>query len=449
MEPPPATDFESAMAECISDSSENTEVKIAGLTKNPPDELNSGQTAAFKKLLRLLWKEDRQMASLLGAAGTGKTFLVGRIVEALTQKAHLKVLAVAPTHQAVGQLEKLYDGNGITVNTIQSALGLQLQRDHKGDYELVPSGEPDIGEFDLVIADEASMVGEELWEYVEASTHGSDLRWLFVGDPHQLSPIDESPSPALKQPGVELDTIVRQTQNNPIIRLATQVRKGGSFYPLPEETTNGGLGIYEVRHYEATEKAARALDKNPTGTRLLAWRNDTVEKWTRRIRNALYPDSQRFEAGMHFLAQSTYNPGEFIKFHTSALLKVEEARKTDTRLGEDGPKVPAWSLDVVEEANQQPHTGVLVPRGQGEQVLDDYTEKMAEQEQWARFYEAREQFAELRYSASTTVHKSQGANERTVFCDVGDLAANPDPEERRALEYVACTRASDVLVLIR
>jgi ATP-dependent exoDNAse (exonuclease V) alpha subunit len=415
---------------------------------DPPEELTPGQTDAWQEVLMRLSQE--QMASLLGAAGTGKTFLLTRIAGRLEEMG-LKVLAVAPTHQAVGQIEKLFSGDSITVNTIQSALGLQLQRDHKGDYELVPSGESDVGEFDLVIADEASMIGRELWTHTKAAARGSGPKILFVGDPYQLPPVSEAASPALEQHGAKLTGIVRQQQGNPIIELATQIREDPSrgFYPLPEETkTDGDLGIYEVRQYKATEKAARAFEKNPTGTRVLTWRNDTAAKWNRRIRRALYPSEERFAEGMHLLAQEAYNPGEFIKFHTSALLKVEAVRKTTSQLGDNGPSIPVWSLDLVEEASRQPHTDVLVTRGQGQQTLEEYTDAMAEQQNWSEYYQVKEAVASLEFSAAGTTHSAQGTTLDTAFIDTADIEACYG-DEAQALKYVALTRASDVLVLIR
>ena len=454
--PAPATDFEQALEDFLysrdgdtDTTSKSPEEVLREAAEDPPEELTSGQTDAWRDILTRLSgaTASGQMASLLGAAGTGKTFLLTRIAGRLEEMG-LKVLAVAPTHQAVGQIEKLFSGDSITVNTIQSALGLRLQRDGRGGYQLVPEGEADVSQYDLIIADEASMIGRELWTHVEVSGYGSDLRWLFVGDPYQLPPVNEAPSPALEQPGAKLTEIVRQAQNNPIIDLATRIRNGGSFYPLPEETTNGELGIYQVRQHEATEKAARAIEKDPTGTRVLAWRNKAVGKWCRRIKNRLYPDAGRFAEGMHMLAREGYSPPDtpVIKFHTSALLEVKEARKTDTQLGSAGPRVPAWSLDLKEKASGQPHTGVYVPRGQGEQLLEDYTEKMAGQEQWSEYYEAKEQFAALRYSAASTVHKSQGQSHRTTLVDVSDLKACR--EEFQELAYVAATRPEKHLVLI-
>jgi exodeoxyribonuclease-5 len=458
MKPPPATDFESTIEEFFSSTggdatsgatSKSPEEILRKAAEDPPEELTSGQTGAWRELLMRLSQE--QTASLLGAAGTGKTFLLTRIAGRLEEEG-LKVLAVAPTHQAVGQIEKLFSGDSISVNTIQSALGLQLKRDGRGGYQLVADGEPGVDQYDLIIADETSMVGRELWTHIAASNHGSALKWLLVGDPYQLPPVSEAPSPALEQPGAKLTEIVRQAEGNPIIGLATQIREDPSrgFYPLPDETkTDGDLGIYEVRQYQATEKVARAFEKDPTGTRVLAWRRKTVAKWCRRVKNALY-SGKRFETGMHVLARESYSPPEtpHIKFHTSALLKVEAVRKTTSQLGDAGPTVPVWSLDLREEANRQPHTDVLVTRGQGEQTLEEHTDAMAEQQNWSEFYEAKEAFCSLQHASSSTVHASQGITKKTIFCDVSDIQACWG-NEAQALKYVAVTRASDALVLIR
>jgi exodeoxyribonuclease-5 len=419
---------------------------LEAVSEDPPGALTTGQADAWESVTGQLSAGD--MAALLGPAGTGKSFLITRLAERLSEEG-LKVLVVAPTHQAAGQLEEIYDGDSLTVNTVQSALGLVLKRDGQGDYELVPDGEPDVGEHDLVICDEASMVGSEVWSYVVASTRGSDLKWLFVGDQFQLPPVNEAPSPALQQPGAELTEIVRQAAGNPIIEIATQIREGGTFYPMPDPKTNGEEGIYEIRSYKATEKAARGVEKNPRGTRVLCWRNQTVRKWCRRIKNTLYSGEDRFTEGMHLLAQSSWAPEDTIKFHTSDLLEVQEARETDEKIGTSGPTVPVWSLDVKNHTASTRHSGVLVPRDGAQKTIDSYTDKMAQRQEWSELYEVKESFAEVRYGAATTVHRAQGTTLDTVLVDTDDLAANWDDAERNALQYVAATRPARHLILIR
>jgi exodeoxyribonuclease-5 len=431
-------------------TSNDLEVKVAHLANSPPDALTEDQKQAWRRVLSVLYREDQSMASLIGPAGTGKTFLTTRLIDMLTGIG-LKILCTAPTHQATHVLSDIYDGDGLKVSTIHSALGLRVTRDGQGDYTLVQDGEPSVQEFDLVIVDESSMLGRKEWNYLEPHTHGGGPKFLFPGDKAQLPPPNELPSPALDQPGAQLETIVRQASENPIISLSEQIRNGGDFNPLPEPRVHpdGEQGIYMIDRREAVEKAARAMEKNQTGTRFLAWRNKSVDKWANRVRSLRHPDAERFAEGMTVLAQEPYMPGEQeIFFHTSALLRVLSVEKTDKQLGSNGPSAPAWKLDLYHESENRTVRNVYVTRGRGKRMLDNYTDKCAERQEWDELYDAKESFARLRYSAAATIHTSQGDSIKNVFLDLSDLQANYNPDERRALAYVGVTRAESTLVLI-
>jgi len=151
---------------------------------------------------------------------------------------------------------------------------------------------------------------------------------------------------------------------------------------------------------------------------------------------------------MHVLSQDAYTPDDNIEFNSSALLEIKEARKTETKMGNDGPVVPAWSLDVLHKAKSKPVDDVLVPRGSTGQKLDDYTDKMAGRQNWSELYAAKDMFAEVRYHASSTIHRCQGVTQKVTFVDVSDVNACWTGEEQ-ALKYVAATRPEEALVLIR
>lgn len=102
-----------------------------------------------------------EMCGLQGYAGTGKTTLIGELVQRLhaDQK---RVYACTPTHKAAQVLRSKMAGRGVDVGTIQSFLGLKLVRDNRGGYTLRPSGEGSVPLSGGVIVDEASMVGSVL-----------------------------------------------------------------------------------------------------------------------------------------------------------------------------------------------------------------------------------------------------------------------------------------------
>ena len=87
--------------------------------------------------------------------------------------------------------------------------------------------------FDAIIVDEASMVGEEIGSELVALAAQHKLPLIAVGDFHQLPPVAEgayfSASNSVAAP--ELAEIIRQAKGSPIINLAARIRRGEGLRP--------------------------------------------------------------------------------------------------------------------------------------------------------------------------------------------------------------------------
>lgn len=111
------------------------------------------------------------IASIQGAAGTGKTFLLSIIIKEISKK--YKVRVTAPTHKACTVLRsKLKDFNvlnsNVSVSTIHSYLKLKLQNNlDTGLTELIEDtfNKDNSKKIDLLIIDESSMVSKQLYDY--------------------------------------------------------------------------------------------------------------------------------------------------------------------------------------------------------------------------------------------------------------------------------------------
>jgi exodeoxyribonuclease-5 len=75
--------------------------------------------------------------------------------------------------------------------------------------------------YQLIVCDEISMLPKDMWELL-LSHH---IHILALGDPAQLPPISED-NGILAHPHIFLDEIVRQAQDNEIIRLSMDIRLG-------------------------------------------------------------------------------------------------------------------------------------------------------------------------------------------------------------------------------
>jgi ATP-dependent exoDNAse (exonuclease V) alpha subunit len=131
---------------------------------------------------------DRSLASSLsviaGSAGTGKSTLLGPLIEAIRQlDGEQPVRALTPTGKAADRLKDV----GVEAMTIHRALATAGWYDH--ELETWTEGEGRIEAHTLII-DESSMVDVELLGMVVRATDWDQVRRLvLVGDHHQLPPI--------------------------------------------------------------------------------------------------------------------------------------------------------------------------------------------------------------------------------------------------------------------
>lgn len=413
-------------------------------------QLSDHQREAFQSVRGRLHQGDRYVG-LRGYAGTGKTFLVTRLVETLLAEG-TDVAVCAPTHKAVQVLSEQLHSAPTRMQTLHSLLGLRLRPGADGRYELVPEGERDYNE-GVVIVDEASMVGRREWEYIDDSPFF--LQWLFVGDPAQLPPVNEPESPALEVPGPVLTEVHRQARDNPILDLATRVRRGTCDRFQSRYANGAGVAIT----HNATgfrESILRtfdedAFDRDAAYARVLAYRNRTVRRYNREIRSARYgEDAPRFEPGEWLVARETW-------YHDKALvvLNSEEMRVKNVEVelfeADDLSEWKVWTLTVRAPARDVNATLHVLHEDERERYENDLdrlkTAAKEDGKRWQGYFELRERFARVDYAYATTVHRAQGSTFHTVFVDHRDLQACRG-DERDALLYVAVTRPAQRLALL-
>lgn len=230
-------------------------------------QLNSEQTEALNAIRAFLRNDALDAFILRGSAGTGKTSLIAKLVEALAAS-RLSCAMLAPTGRAARIL-------GNKVRTTVGETGYESKTIHSVIYSLrrievneeaesandpglrmifpLKQDEPSVSVF---IVDESSMVGDkemhgdlvrfgsgrlltDLVTYARSKLPGRGgeplTKLVFVGDPVQLPPVGENFSPALSEQylqdeyalrvGVfDLKFVMRQAQDSAILQRATEIR---------------------------------------------------------------------------------------------------------------------------------------------------------------------------------------------------------------------------------
>jgi exodeoxyribonuclease-5 len=413
--------------------------------------LTDHQQEAYDTVYERLATGER-FTGLRGYAGTGKTYLVSQLVEQLVSE-DCTVTVCAPTHKAVQVLRDHLPGGEVETQTLHSYLGLRLQPDVDGQYVLVPDGMEEERPASVVVCDEASMVGREEWEYIQASQR--NLQWLFVGDPAQLPPVNEEPSPALEVSGPMLEQVHRQSSDNPILDLATKVRTGD--VRKFQSRFVDGVGVAITHKRDAfLDTVLRTFDSDAfaddaTHARLLAYRNKTVRTYNEEIRTARYgKDAPRYEKGEWLVARETWYHDGAPVIKNSEELRVTKV-STTTFEADDMSEWNVWKLKVRSPHAAFSRTVLVLHEDEKERYKTelDRLRTLAKENgaRWSAFYELRERFARVDYAYATTVHKSQGSTFDTVFVDHRDLQVCRGPE-KQALLYVAVTRPARRLALL-
>lgn len=193
--------------------------------------LNADQAAAEKKISDWFLNGTGQFFVLTGYAGTGKTALLKHVVKETLKLDDLYSAAfVTPTGKAATVLIK----NGVSACTVHRL----IYQSQTVEQEIEVAGKKIKVErltfrrrenidkaIKLIVLDEASMVSDD----VLADIANFGVKVLLCGDNAQLPPV-EGFNNFLKNPDYTLTQIVRQQQDNPIIRLSELAREGK---PIP------------------------------------------------------------------------------------------------------------------------------------------------------------------------------------------------------------------------
>lgn len=145
------------------------------------------QRNAYNNLIDFInkpYNEKDYKRALVGAAGTGKTYLVKALIKNCGLSYSTIGLA-APTHKACRVLAESIQLPNVKVNTLQSDLGLRLNFDvEKFDIDnppFDPKGKIKISNYQLYIIDESSMINRGLLMFVEKICKSNKCKIIYIG----------------------------------------------------------------------------------------------------------------------------------------------------------------------------------------------------------------------------------------------------------------------------
>ena len=375
-------------------------------------QLSPQQDDALKAVGRWLKEGRPQVFRLFGYAGTGKTTLARYFAEHVGGG---QVQFAAFTGKAAQVLRSKGAVNARTIHSlIYRPRGEEaVANEATGKTSMSPTfalnRQSPISRAKLVIIDECSMVDEELGR--DLMSFGTPI--LVLGDPGQLPPISGGGFFTEHEPDFPLTEIHRQARDNPIIRLALDVREGREFM-------RGDYGTAQVIGREdVTQDLVLAADQVLVGT------NRTRRRYNQRLRelkgfNAAFPQAgDKLVCLRNDPAKGLLN-GSLWKVMTSSRETVKPGINLLVSPEEDDPDRGVAKIKLLKAVFEDPEAEIS--------------------------WQQKKRFDDFDYGYALTVHKAQGSQWNNVVLFDESFAFK---ETRQRWLYTAITRTAERLTVVR
>ena len=440
----------------------------------------------FKSIADFLDSPLKENVFLLkGYAGTGKSTLIGHLVQHL-QKFSFKSVLIAPTGRAAKVISNYSNRSAFTIHK-----QIYYPKSEKGSgvkFILKANKHKNT----LFIVDEASMIGDDrqnskffengslLNDLIQYVSTGNSCFLILVGDTAQLPPVNLEISPALSREELEdnynkkvtaitLTEVVRQLSDSGILYNATVLREFifqevfnkfrfelNSFDDIQriqdgEELLNildnsfNEYGIDQVVFIVRSNKRANLYNQNIRKRILFLESSLSVGDQLMVVKNNYFwikPESQAgfIANGDIIVVEKINNIKEFYGFKfaeiTAKLVDYPEMSSFETVVLTDTLTSNTPSLNYEESQSLY------------KSVQEDYKN---EKSSYKKFLKVKNNpyfnALQVKYSYSITCHKSQGGQWDRVFVEYPYLPDGPNKDFFRWL-YTAITRAKKGLYLV-
>lgn len=346
---------------------------------------------------------------LFGYAGTGKTTLARYFAESVDGS----VQFAAFTGKAAQVLRSKGASNARTLHSlIYRPRGEEEVADETtGKTSMSPTfslnRQSPVAQAKLIVVDECSMVDEQLGR--DLMSFGTPI--LVLGDPGQLPPISGGGFFTEHEPDYLLTEIHRQARDNPIIRLAMDVREG-------QDIAYGDYGLAKViARKDVDQQLVLAADQVLVGT------NRTRRLYNKRLRELKGFATEYPQAGDKLVCLRN-DPAKGLL--NGSLWKVMTSSKETVK--------PGINLLVTPEDDDRGVAKIKLLKAAFEESDGEIS------------WQLKKRFDDFDYGYALTVHKAQGSQWNNVVL-FDESFAFRDTRERWL--YTAITRAAEKLTIVK
>lgn len=273
-----------------------------GFKINLPFSLNDQQKSALYELEKFI-EDGGTEITLSGYAGTGKSTIIGIFSKWLNNRiGRGNIVYTAPTHRA--NVITKQNNPSANVYTLSALFGFTPDTDEAmeresldlNDLKFRAKNQMKYEPGQLIIIDEASMVQDGLYEYVQEIIAKYNGSVIYVGDSAQLRPVkSDHISKVFTSDGVPQITLtkVERTGDNPILKEATRIRQGEGLSYQTDINDKGQGVLYTSNDTVINENlkqiiSSEEFNADPLHFRVITATNAAAATYNSKIRSLRY-----------------------------------------------------------------------------------------------------------------------------------------------------------------
>lgn len=273
-----------------------------GFKINLPFSLNDQQKSALYELEKFIEDYGTEI-TLSGYAGTGKSTIIGIFSKWLDHRiGRGNIVYTAPIHRA-NVITKQNNPNA-NVYTLSALFGFTPDTDEAMERESLDLRELEFRAKNqvkyepgqLIIIDEASMVQDGLYEYIQKIVAKDGVSVIYVGNSAQLRPVkSDHISKVFTSDGVPQITLtkVERTGDNPILKEATRLRRGEGLSYQTDINDKGQGVLYTSNDTVINENlkqiiSSEEFNADPLHFRVITATNAAAATYNSKIRSLRY-----------------------------------------------------------------------------------------------------------------------------------------------------------------
>ena len=250
--------------------------------------LSEDQNNALSKLVDFVNSPNKDVITLEGAAGTGKTTIIGYLQKYFKDASSF--VYMAPTHAATAELAfaTVKTGNNSLPATIQSSITIDKMTKQPTFTVKIRRK---LGINPVIVVDESSMLGEKEITDLLVASKNNGVKVIFMGDEKQIPKVmpsakDVKPlSPAFTNFDKVSLQYVHRTSNQNILSLLSEMRNSKTFnVPRPAQNTNSLQFLDNFIDFK--QKFITDLMNDPENTVMITYTNKAVKDYNVEARKA-------------------------------------------------------------------------------------------------------------------------------------------------------------------